>query len=226
MTQLCVWICSPASRSSVAKPMIWLYLRSGSPFFTARVRILWPGGTRVAATTSPSTLVPGRMSMRATTTLSAGCSRMVSGAAIVISSDRRRLLAGGAPLQWRVVVLPERAQQRLSRAPAADFIDGGAELADIGFAERRERRAHAAPGNGIVAAQADQGLHRRCHGIAQHDVDHGIDSRLLDAVEQRLHQVGNHVQHAADRTGGAERHGAGQKPLVADQDMQVAMMLQ
>jgi hypothetical protein len=91
MTQLWVWTCVPGAMSSVAKPMIWLYLRSGSPCFTARVRILWPGGTRVAAATSPSTLVPARMSMRATTTLSAGCSRMVSGAAIVISSVSPRL---------------------------------------------------------------------------------------------------------------------------------------
>src|SRR6266508_4623376 len=231
MTQLCVWMCAPGARSSVAKPMIWLYLRSGSPCFTARVRILCPGGTRVADATSPSTLVPGRMSMRATTTLSAGCSRMVSGAAIVISSARRRVLAGDAPLQWHVMVSPERGppgphSQRLSRALAANGIDGGTELANIGFAQRSKRCTHAAPGDGIVAAQADQGLHRRGHGMGQHGLDHGIDARLLDAVEQRLHQAGYRVQHAADRTGGAERHRTGQESLVTDQDVQVAMMLQ
>src|SRR3954451_14648946 len=132
MTQLWVWTCVPGGRSSVAKPMIWLYLRSAAPFVTARVRILWPGGTRVSAATSPSTLVLGRISMRATTTLSLGCRRMVIGAGMVV-------LLGGAF--------------------GADAVDGGEDLAALGLAERAQRRTHAAPGLGVVAAMADQRLY-------------------------------------------------------------------
>src|SRR3954451_7218135 len=106
-------MCVPGGRSSVAKPMIWLYLRSGSPFFTARVRILWPGGTRVNAATSPSTVVLGRMSMRATTTLSLGCRRMVSGAGIVWFPS----LAGGNLADFRATPAG-RDGLRLAAEPA------------------------------------------------------------------------------------------------------------
>src|SRR6185436_9128392 len=150
-------MCVPGGRSSVAKPMIWLYLRSGSPFFTARVRILWPGGTRLSVLTSPSTLVLGRMSMRATTTLSLGCRRMVIGAGMVVL---------------------------LGRALGADAIDCGEDLAALGLAERAQRRTHPAPGQRVVAAMADQRLHRGRHRERQHDFDHGGDPRLLDAVQR------------------------------------------
>src|SRR4051794_25529232 len=129
-------MCAPGAMSSVAKPMIWLYLRSASPFFTARVRILWPGGTGVAAATSPSTLVPARISMRATMTLSLGCRRIVSGAVMVSS----------------------RRQEGLGGALGADGINGGKQRAAFDFIQRAQRGAHTTPGHRVVASVADQRL--------------------------------------------------------------------
>src|SRR5713226_1872381 len=75
---------------AVAKPMIWLYLRTAAPLAMAAVAILWPAGIwarRLAA--SPGIAVPGRISARATTTLSAGLRRMASvGMARVLRTAR------------------------------------------------------------------------------------------------------------------------------------------
>src|SRR5215470_7545679 len=60
--------------------MIWLYLRTASPTATGAVASLCPAGTWPRLVTrSPGISVPGRISARATTTLSAGLRRMVSG---------------------------------------------------------------------------------------------------------------------------------------------------
>src|SRR5882724_1067594 len=65
--------------SDVAKPMIWLYLRTAAPAAMADVATLCPAGICAALfTPSPGIAVPGRMSARATTTLSAGLRRMAS----------------------------------------------------------------------------------------------------------------------------------------------------
>src|SRR6185312_10466680 len=69
---------SPGEIASVAKPSIWPYFRTASPGRTGAVAILCPAGTCVLAR-MPSTSVPGSRSARATTTLSAGLRRIVSG---------------------------------------------------------------------------------------------------------------------------------------------------
>src|SRR5438552_144152 len=57
--------------------MIWLYFRTAAPLSTIAVATLCPAGMwPLAVTFSPGIAVPGRMSVRATTTLSAGLRRM------------------------------------------------------------------------------------------------------------------------------------------------------
>jgi hypothetical protein len=73
-----VWTCSPGAIAATAKPRIWPYLRTGSPAAIGAVASLWPAGTGTF-TAIPSTSVPGNRSTRATTTLSAGLRRIVSG---------------------------------------------------------------------------------------------------------------------------------------------------
>src|SRR5689334_17984636 len=64
--------------SCLAKPITWLYRRTGSPARIARTHTLWPGGTRPATVTpSASSRVPPTSCRRAMTTLSAGWMRMV-----------------------------------------------------------------------------------------------------------------------------------------------------
>ena len=81
--------------SRVAKPMIWSNLRTGSPAGIGRVATLCPAGMRCVAASppSPSGRAPGRMSTRATTTLSLGFSLTVSGSSAMygsLSCGRRR----------------------------------------------------------------------------------------------------------------------------------------
>src|SRR4051794_31134804 len=64
--------------SAAAKPMHTLYFRMASPARMARAAILWPAGTWLRLVKpSLGTGVPMPTSVRATTTLSLGCSRMM-----------------------------------------------------------------------------------------------------------------------------------------------------
>src|SRR5215472_9105571 len=98
MATLCVWTCSPGAIAAVAKPMIWLYLRTASPAATGTVASLCPAGTWPRLVTrSPGISVPGRISARATTTLSAPLSRMVSLGIECSDFWRRDQFTGGSP---------------------------------------------------------------------------------------------------------------------------------
>lgn len=81
-------------------------------------------------------------------------------------------------------------------APAPDFIDGRAELADLGAAERRERRR--------MRLQATESFRRRptsafTEAVTRQPNTTFIDARLLDAVEQRLYEVGFNLPLIAAR---------------------------
>src|SRR5260221_14580161 len=79
--------------SAVAKPMIWLYLRTAAPVAMGDVATLCPAGICAALLTpSPGVAVPGRMSARATTTLSAWLRRMAS---VGMAGNSRRKGRGG-----------------------------------------------------------------------------------------------------------------------------------
>src|ERR671913_1365704 len=106
MLQLWTCTCSPAPMSRVAKPMIWSNLRTGLPAGIGRVATLCPAGMRCVAASppSPSGCAPGRMSTRATTTLSLGFSLTVSVAGVIGCSsccapDIGARSAGHHPLQ-------------------------------------------------------------------------------------------------------------------------------
>src|SRR6218665_2292743 len=75
MSRLWVCTCSPAAMGRLAKPMIWLYRRTGSPCAMARIAILWPGGIRPRTLTC-STRLPPRGWGRAVTTAAAGWGRV------------------------------------------------------------------------------------------------------------------------------------------------------
>ena len=161
--------------------MIWLYLRSGSPFLTARVRILWPGGTRVAARDLALDRGAGQ-------DVHARHDDVVGG----MQADGERC--------GHVVL-----SVRLGGALGADSVDGGAELADVGLAERRaaaracgSRRPDRC-GAGRPAPSPRLSRHRAAPASTM-----ALTLRLLDAVDQAQHQVGRDVGEAGDGARGAE----------------------
>src|SRR3954470_6179245 len=91
--RLWVWTWSPGSMGAVAKPMIWLYLRTASPAATGATATLCPRGT-FARTTSAPAESPSCRSRVATRTLSSGCSctprRSRGGATLIGSSHLNR----------------------------------------------------------------------------------------------------------------------------------------
>src|ERR1019366_2044790 len=76
----------PGATSVDAKPMMVLYLSTGSPLRSARAATLWPAGTRLRQVRfSTASRLPCARSMRATSTLSFGCSRIAAAASFFIS---------------------------------------------------------------------------------------------------------------------------------------------
>src|SRR3978361_1491856 len=80
---------------AVAKPMIWLYLRTGSPWASGATATLCPRGTLARTVSSPADS-PSCRSRVATRTLSASCRRTpklsTDGAMVMVGVPR---LAGG-----------------------------------------------------------------------------------------------------------------------------------
>src|SRR3978361_402163 len=93
----------------VAKPMIWSYLRTGSPTAIGAIAILCPRITRARAVT-PATAEPSGMGSTATTTLSF-CERRTVRGVLIWYSDLLSLRA--EPGQVRVAAVPGGADDEL-----------------------------------------------------------------------------------------------------------------
>src|SRR3954463_15536310 len=92
----------------VANPMIWSYLRTGSPFAIGATAILCPRITRAFAVT-PAAAAPSGIGSTATTTLSLGERRTGRGVLIVWPLGWARPDAGG----MRVAAVPRRRDDDL-----------------------------------------------------------------------------------------------------------------
>ena len=81
--------CAPAGIGCVATPITCPYLRTALPGAIAAVATLWPNGTGSRVVTSPGRTVPAGSLRTATTTLSAGCSRIAVLSRVRTVSDKR-----------------------------------------------------------------------------------------------------------------------------------------
>src|SRR3954453_4496592 len=104
------WVCthSPGLIEVIAKPMIWSYLRTGSPFAIGATAILCPRITRAFAVT-PAAAAPSGIGSTATTTLAFGERRKVRGVLIGWLSGSARPDAG----RVRVTAIPGRRDDDL-----------------------------------------------------------------------------------------------------------------
>src|SRR3954466_7936908 len=109
----CVCTHSPGAIGVVANPMIWSYLRTGSPLAIGATAILCPRITRARAVT-PAAAAPSGIGSTATTTLSFGERRTLRGVLIWIS------LAAARPKtrKMRVAAVPGRADDHFVDANA------------------------------------------------------------------------------------------------------------
>src|SRR3954466_11462168 len=105
----CVCTHSPGAIGVVANPMIWSYLRTGSPLAIGATAILCPRITRARAVT-PAAAEPSGIGSTATTTLSLGERRTVRGMLIEYSV---LLSLRTEPGQMRVAAVPGGADDDL-----------------------------------------------------------------------------------------------------------------
>src|SRR6476661_9788503 len=147
--------------SRAATPMTALYLRTGSPLAMARAATLWPAGTwpRRRAPSSGS-VSPRASGTLATSTLSAGCSR-IRGDLLMASAAGK-----GSALLQQFLQLQALDQLRLL------LVRGHHVLLVVGAVQVHHRRVDAG-GDGLEL-------------VAQHGGAEGIAQLLLDLGRQAL----------------------------------------